>query len=83
MGKVTSGITFLAVLPMENLSGDPKQEFFADGMTDELITMIAKSTPLRVLSKSCDELKGARKPVQDIARSLDVDAVVESSVIRD
>jgi TolB-like protein/DNA-binding winged helix-turn-helix (wHTH) protein len=84
--NAASGITSLAVLPMENLSGDPEQEFFADGMTDELITMIAKSTPLRVISRSSVmSFKGAptRKPVREIARTLDVDAVVEGSVIRD
>jgi TolB-like protein len=70
---------------MENLSGDPEQEFFADGMTDELITMIAKSTPLRVISRtSVMRFKGsrARQPVKDISSALDVDAVVEGTVIR-
>jgi TolB-like protein/DNA-binding winged helix-turn-helix (wHTH) protein len=81
----TGRITSLAVLPMENLSGDPEQEFFADGMTDELITMIAKSTPLRVISRtSVMRFKGsrARQPVKDISRALGVDAVVEGTVIR-
>jgi TolB-like protein/DNA-binding winged helix-turn-helix (wHTH) protein/Tfp pilus assembly protein PilF len=85
-GNATSGITSLAVLPMENLSGDPEQDFFADGMTDELITIIAKSTPLRVISRtSVMSFKGsrARQPVKAIARALDVDAIVEGSVIRD
>ena len=84
-GNETKGIASLAVLPMENLSGDPEQEFFADGMTDELITMIAKSTSLRVISRtSVMRFKGlrARQPVKDIARALDVDAVVEGSVMR-
>jgi len=70
---------------MENLSGNPEQDFFADGMTDELITMIAKSMPLRVISRtSVMSFKGsrARMPVKEIARALDVDAVVEGSVIR-
>jgi len=83
-GKVTR-ISSLAVLPMENLSGDPEQEFFADGMTDELITMVAKSTPLRVISRtSVMSFKGsrARQPVKEIARALDVDAIVEGSVTR-
>lgn len=83
--NATKEITSLAVLPMENLSGDPEQEFFADGMTDELITMIAKSTSLRVISRtSVMRFKGAqaRQPVKDIARALDVDVVVEGSVIR-
>jgi TolB-like protein/DNA-binding winged helix-turn-helix (wHTH) protein/Tfp pilus assembly protein PilF len=85
-GDTRRGITSLAVLPIENLSGNPEQEFFADGMTDELITMIAKNTPLRVISRtSVMSFKGsrARQPVKDIARALDVDAVVEGSVIRD
>jgi TolB-like protein/DNA-binding winged helix-turn-helix (wHTH) protein len=79
-----SGIHSLAVLPIENLSGDPEQEFFADGMTDELITMIAKNTPVRVISRtSVMCYKGARKPMmKEIARALDVDAVVEGSVLR-
>jgi TolB-like protein len=64
-GNATRGITSLAVLPMENLSGDPEQEFFADGMTDELITMIAKSTPLRVISRSSVmRFKVARMPAK-------------------
>jgi TolB-like protein len=84
-GNATTGITSLAVLPIENLSGDPEREFFADGMTDELITMIAKSTPLRVISRtSVMSFKGARarKPVREIARELNVDAIVEGSLTR-
>jgi TolB-like protein/Tfp pilus assembly protein PilF len=73
----------IAVLPLENLSGDPKQEFFADGITDELITEVAHLRPLRVISRtSVMRYKGTRKPLPEIARELDVDAVLEGSVLR-
>ena len=84
-GNATTGITSLAVLPIENLLGDPEQEFFADGMTDELITMIAKTAPLRVISRtSVMSYKGARarKTVREIARELNADAIVEGSMTR-
>ena len=73
----------LAVLPLENLSRDPDQEYFADGMTDELITDLAKIHALRVISRnSVMEYKGKHKPVAQIARELNVDAVVEGTVMR-
>jgi len=73
----------IAVLPLENLSGDPSEEFFADGMTDQLITDLAKVGSLRVISKtSVMQYKGAKKPLPEIARELNVDAIVEGSVIR-
>ena len=73
----------LAVLPLENLSGDPEQEYFADGMTDDLITQLAKLSSLRVISRtSIMRFKGTRKPLSDIARELNVDAVVEGTVTR-
>src|SRR5258706_3542480 len=76
-------IKSLAVLPLENLSGDPSQEYFADGMTDELITMLAKNTSLRVVSRtSAMRFKGVQRPVPDIARELGVDGIVEGSVER-
>ncbi len=76
-------IQSLAVLPLQNLSGDPAQEYFADGMTDELITEVAKVIPLRVISRtSIMQYKGALKPLPTIARELDVDAVVEGAVVR-
>jgi TolB-like protein/Tfp pilus assembly protein PilF len=76
-------IESLAVLPLENLSGDPQQEYFADGMTDELITDLAKIHALRVISRnSVMQYKGKHKPVQQIARELNVDAVVEGTVMR-
>lgn len=73
----------LAVLPLDNLSGDPSQEYFADGMTDELITELARIPNLRVVSRtSVMADKGSRRPLPDIARQLDVDAIVEGSTVR-
>jgi len=78
-----TGIRSLAVLPLENLSGDPAQNYFADGMTDELITDLAQISALRVISRtSVMVYKDARKPLPQIARELNVDAVVEGSVLR-
>jgi serine/threonine-protein kinase len=82
-GAARSKIESLAVLPLENLSGDPAQEFFADGMTEALISDIAKLGALRVISRtSVMRFKGARKSLAEIARELRVDAVVEGSVMR-
>ncbi len=73
----------IAVLPLDNLSGDPSEEFFADGMTDQLITDLAKVGSLRVISRtSVMQYKGARKALPAIARELNVDAIVEGSVVR-
>jgi serine/threonine-protein kinase len=73
----------LAVLPLENLSHDPEQEYFADGMTEALITDIAKIRTLRVISRtSVMRYKGTKKPLSQIARELNVDVVVEGSVQR-
>ena len=73
----------IAVLPLDNLSGDPSEEFFADGMTDQLITDLAKIESLRVISRtSVMQYKGTKKPLPEIARELNVDAIVEGSVIR-
>ncbi len=73
----------VAVLPLENLSGDPEQEFFADGMTDTLIAGLAKLGALKVISRtSVMQYKGARKPIREIAAALGVGAVVEGSVLR-
>src|ERR1700723_1705110 len=73
----------IAVLPLDNLSGDPSQEFFADGMTDQLITDLAKVSSLRVILRtSVMQYKGTRKGLPEIARELNVDAIVEGSVIR-
>ncbi len=79
----TTGIRSLAVLPLENFSGDASQDYFADGMTDELITDLAQIRALRVVSRtSVMTYKGTRKPLPEIARELNVDAVVEGSVSR-
>jgi TolB-like protein/DNA-binding winged helix-turn-helix (wHTH) protein/Flp pilus assembly protein TadD len=76
-------IRSLAVLPLENLSGDASQEYFADGMTDELIATLAQISALRVISRtSVMPYKRARKPLPQIARELNVDAVVEGTVLR-
>jgi TolB-like protein/DNA-binding winged helix-turn-helix (wHTH) protein/lipoprotein NlpI len=76
-------VTSLAVLPLDNLSGDPNQDYFADGMTDELITMLAKDSNLRITSRtSVMQYKGARKPLGDIAKALNVDAILEGSISR-
>jgi TolB-like protein/Flp pilus assembly protein TadD len=73
----------LAVLPLDSLSGDASQNYFADGMTDELITDLAQISALRVISRtSVMVYKGARKPLPQIARELNVDAVVEGTVLR-
>ncbi len=76
-------IRSLAVLPFENLSGDPDQEYFADGMTDALINDLGQIGALRVISRtSAMAYKGAKKRLPDMARQLNVDAVVEGSVRR-
>lgn len=71
----------LAVLPLENLSGDPKQDYFADGMTEELITQVSKFANLKVISRtSVMQYKGSKKTLPQIAGELHVDAVVEGAV---
>ena len=76
-------IRSLAVLPLESLSSDASQEYFADGMTDELITDLGQISALRVISRtSVMQYKGVRKPLPQIARELNVDAVVEGTVLR-
>jgi TolB-like protein/DNA-binding winged helix-turn-helix (wHTH) protein/Tfp pilus assembly protein PilF len=82
-GRAPTGIRSLAVLPLDNLSGDASQGYFADGMTDELITDLSQISALRVISRtSVMVYKGARKPLPQIARELNVDAVVEGTVLR-
>jgi TolB-like protein len=76
-------ISSLAVLPLDNLSGDSSQDYFADGMTDELITMLAKESSLRIVSRtSVMQYRGARRPLPEIARALHADAILEGSVSR-
>ena len=79
----TRFIRSLAVLPLENLSGDPAQEYFADGMTDELITMLAKNPSLRVISRtSVMQYRKVHRPLREIAQELGVDGILEGSVGR-
>jgi TolB-like protein/DNA-binding winged helix-turn-helix (wHTH) protein len=81
--SATPQIRSLAVLPLDNLSGDSSQDYFADGMTDELITMLAKNSTLRVVSRtSVMQYKGAHRPLPEIARALGVDGVLEGSIAR-
>jgi TolB-like protein/DNA-binding winged helix-turn-helix (wHTH) protein/Tfp pilus assembly protein PilF len=76
-------IRSLAVLPLENLSSDTAQEYFADGMTDELISALGTIHGLRVISRTSAMLyKHAHKPLPEIARELNVDAVIEGTVLR-
>jgi len=76
-------IESIAVLPLENLSRDPGQEYFADGMTDALITDLGKISALRVISRtSAMHYKGTKKRLPEIAKELNVDAVVEGTVQR-
>jgi TolB-like protein/DNA-binding winged helix-turn-helix (wHTH) protein len=76
-------IRSIAILPLDNFSGDAKQDYFADGVTDELTTMLAKNSNLRVTSRtSTMQYKGERKPLREIARDLGVDAILEGSVAR-
>ena len=75
-------IESLAVLPLENLSHDSEQDYFAEGMTDELITVLAKISALRVVSRtSVTRYRGTKKSLADIARELKVDAVMEGTVL--
>src|SRR5262249_7959299 len=81
--KTAGPIRSLAVLPLQDLSGDPKQEYFADGMTEELITQLSQIGSLRIVSRtSVMQYKGTKKPVPQIAKELSIDAVVEGSVAR-
>ena len=77
-------INSIAVLPFQNLSGDPSQDYFADGMTEELIGQLARIPGLRVISRtSCMHFKNTQLSVPEIARILRVDAIVEGSMVRE
>jgi len=79
----TPRIESLAVLPLENLSGDPNQEYFSDGMTEALIAELGQIGSLRVISRtSVMQYKGVKRPLPQIAKELNVDAVIEGSVLR-
>jgi TolB-like protein/Tfp pilus assembly protein PilF/predicted Ser/Thr protein kinase len=76
-------IESIAVLPLANLSGDPAQEYFVDGMTEALIAELGQIGSLRVISRtSVMQYKGAKRPLPQIARELNVDALIEGSVLR-
>src|SRR5215469_2768574 len=76
-------IQSLAVLPLANLSGDPEQEYFAEGTTEEIITKLGEVSVPRVISRqSIMQYKDSKKPLQEIARELNVDAVLEGAVER-
>jgi TolB-like protein/DNA-binding winged helix-turn-helix (wHTH) protein/tetratricopeptide (TPR) repeat protein len=80
-GGVIPPVRSIAVLPIENLSGDPEQEYFADGMTEELVTALGRIHALRVISRtSVMRYKRTKKPLPEIARELKVDAVIEGTV---
>lgn len=82
--KPKPAIRSLAVLPLANLSGDPEQEYFADGMTDALISELGKVPSVRIIShQSVMQYKGSKKTLSQIAQELRVDAVVEGSVLRE
>ena len=73
----------IAVLPLENLSGDSAQDYFADGMTDALITNLSKVGALRVISRTSSlHYKGTQKTLPEIAQELNVDAVLEGTVAK-
>ncbi len=84
LGKETTPrIESIAVLPLENLSGDPEQEYLSDGMTETLIAHLAKISRLRVISRtSVMRYKGTNKVLPEIARELGADALIEGSVMR-
>ena len=74
-------ISALAVIPLENLSRDPEQQYFADGLTDALITDLAKIGAVRITSRtSVMRYRGTKKSIKEIGRELNVDAVVEGTV---
>jgi serine/threonine-protein kinase len=83
-GATPKTIRSLAVLPLSNVSGDPKEEYFADGMTEELILELSKISALRVISRtSVMSLKNAGLPLSEIGRRLGVDAVLEGTIARE
>jgi TolB-like protein/tRNA A-37 threonylcarbamoyl transferase component Bud32/predicted Zn-dependent protease len=83
-GRESPRIESIAVLPLENMSRDPQQEYFADGMTEALIAELSKIRALKVISRtSVMQYKGVKKPLPEIARELKVDGVVEGSVLRE
>lgn len=81
--RASTGIHSVAVLPLQDLSGDPSREYFADGMTDALITDLAQIKSVRVISRTSSmQFKGTKKPLTEIAKELNVDALVEGTVVQ-
>ncbi len=81
---LAGGIRSLAVLPLENLSGDPEQDYFADGMTEALITELSKIGELRIISRTSSmRFVGSDRSLPEIAEELGVAGIVEGSVVRD
>jgi TolB-like protein len=79
-----TSIRSIAILPFENISGDPRQDYFADGMTEELIADLGRVSSLHVISKTSSmSYKGTKKTLPKIARELSVDSIVEGTVLRD
>jgi len=85
LGRPAAGeISSIGILPLENLSGDLEQDYFADGMTDALITELGKIGTLRVISRqSMMQYKHTKKPLEQIAQELNVDAIMEGTVLRE
>ncbi len=82
-GGPSTPIHSLAVLPLSNFSGDPSQQYFADGMTEELTSQLASLPSLRVVSRtSAGAYRGSTKPLSEVARELGVDGLIEGSVVR-
>jgi TolB-like protein len=80
----SQGETAIAVLPLANFSGDARQDYFADGLTEALTASLAQIKSMRVISRTSSmAYKGGQKPLPEIARELDVDLLVEGSVVRD
>ena len=81
--RAASGIRSIAILPLQNLSSDSNQDYFADGMTDALITDLAHAKSLRVISRSSSmQYKDSKKSAQEVGRELNVDAIFEGAVVR-
>jgi len=79
-----TSIRSIAIMPFDNVSGDPRQDYFADGMTEELIADLGRVSSLHVISKTSSmSYKGTKKALPEIAKELSVDGVVEGTVLRD
>jgi serine/threonine protein kinase/tetratricopeptide (TPR) repeat protein len=82
LSSPATAIRSIAVLPLANLSGDPAQEYFADGMTDELITTLSQISSLKVIARtSVMQFKGSKTPLREIAAALGVEGIIEGTVL--